>query len=175
MDAAWISAITALGGVALGAVLTRNGEYRKWLRGERHKAATELLATGEAMRRALVVRRLSILSEKKGNAEQTRLEKEILTDQERIALALEAFRLVFPRRIAGLADEFVEAARAVARLPLDEQPSATAPKPGQQYLERRAALIRALSPLIAPDFRERLRGRRTPSWASEPKQGAVAP
>lgn len=56
VDAAAISAIAALAGVALGQVLARGGEYRKWLRSEQHKAAAELLAAGEAIRRHSALR-----------------------------------------------------------------------------------------------------------------------
>jgi len=47
-----ISVAAALAGVVVGQLLSRSGEYRKWLRAERHKAGAELLAAGEALREA---------------------------------------------------------------------------------------------------------------------------
>ena len=50
MDTTIISTVAALSGVALGGLLASSGEYRKWRREERHRAAAELMAAAETMR-----------------------------------------------------------------------------------------------------------------------------
>jgi hypothetical protein len=66
-----ISALAALAGVLLGGVLARNAEYRRWLRTERHKAAAELLAAGQAMQRNVAERFATTLPDRDAeNADQ---------------------------------------------------------------------------------------------------------
>jgi hypothetical protein len=74
-----------------------------------------------------------------------------LADLERLALALEAVRTVFPRRTGALADEFGEAAQrlshvasGVAEVTPDE------PTPGDGYQDARRRLTEDVRPLIAP-------------------------
>jgi hypothetical protein len=82
---------------------------------------------------------------------------------ERLALALEGVRTVFPRRAAALADEFGEATRKMAHIatPKPADPKAAAPtgEPtvGERYAEARRRFTDEARPLIAPTGTEWLR------------------
>ena len=62
-----IAAIAALVGVILGQLLSRGGEFRKWLRAERHSACVRLLEAAEELSMlSRVERSLSRLAQKRG-------------------------------------------------------------------------------------------------------------
>jgi hypothetical protein len=159
-----VGPLAALVGVLVGGLLTYSSEYRKWLRAERHKAVTELLAAGEAMRRHSAARiaaryaasRLVDLEQAAGA-----LDPEIhLADLERIDLASEAMRTLFPTVVVELVEEFCAAAQA---LPHVEFTARAADEPakgaGEMYFASRAKLVRAVRTMIAANLTERLRLR----------------
>lgn len=164
MDTALAAPAAALAGVLLGGLLTRSGEYRKWLRSERHRAAGELLAAGEALRRHGAGRVLAAYARGQGldgpPGESEDAETH-LADLERLSLALEAMRTIFPARLAVLAEEFADAAGKLA-IPISAQPPEARPEgtpgdrmspqppearpdgtPGDRYYEARAKLTTA--------------------------------
>jgi hypothetical protein len=161
MNAAVISAVAALGGVALGQLLARSGEYRKWLRSERHKAAAELLAAGEAMRSHLVGRIGDLY---KGTV-TANAGDQFLADLERLTLAAEAARTVYPATVAALAEQFEGAAHGLAGVLADvmqkeqapEKEQAPGPSPGVRYMSARSAFTEAARHLIAPTPGSRIR------------------
>jgi hypothetical protein len=146
-----IGAVAALAGVLLGQVLARSGEFRRWLRAERHKASAELLAAGEALRRHSADR---VLDAYRGDAPAGDGSGTHLTDLERLGLALEAFRTVFPGRVAALAQEFSDAARALAHLGVTEPPGE---QPGDRYITARNKITEMARRMIAPAWGDRLR------------------
>lgn len=147
MNAAEISAIAALAGVALGQLLARSGEYRKWLRAERHKAAAELLAAGEAMRRHSATRIGDLYAT---GTVRDGASDEYLAILERLALALEAARTVFPPPVAALAERLENAAHGLAFVPGKKKEQAQGPTPGDMYASARAEFTGAARRLITP-------------------------
>ena len=152
VNPAVISAVAALAGVLLGQALARSGEYRKWLRTERHRACAEMLAAGEALRRHSAGR---VLAAYRGDPLPDDASEVHLTDLERLGLALEAFRTVFPGRVAVRAELLSDAARTLARLDLHE-PS-TERQTGNRYLMARDEVTQMARLMIAPTWGERLR------------------
>ncbi len=151
-----LASLAGLAGVVLGQVLARSGEYSKWLRSERHKSAAELLACGEAFRRhsaALILARYRASRAPEDDLGDA-LDPEIhLADLERLGLALEAVRTVFPRHVAALADEFGEATRRLAHVAL-AKPGEVSAGAGEEYAAARQSLTDEVRPLIAPTTRE---------------------
>jgi hypothetical protein len=142
MDSTVVSAGAALGGVLLGQVLARSGEYRKWLRTERHKAASEMLAAAETAKRGIYVRSGSKVEEYEN------VRGEAMAEASRVFSALESVRLVFPPRIV----EFAERYSGIIAQFLAVQhtnPSALV-EPPDEYYDVRAAFTRASGKLIAP-------------------------
>lgn len=166
MNAAIISAVAALIGVALGQLLARGSENRKWLRTEQHKAAAELLATGEAIRRHRASRILD------GYACTVRpdLADVYLADLERLDLALEAARTVFPADVAGLAERFAEAVVGIARSGYDQVEKL--PSPGDRYFAARSSFTKAARHLMAPTISKRLWVSRN-SWTGSPSDSGA--
>jgi hypothetical protein len=159
VDTAWISAITGLSGVTLGALFARSGEDRKWLRMEQHKATAELLAAGEAMRTIFTDRAVTGLYENPDKSEPNR-RKAITTGGERLELALQAFRLVFPNDTAAVAEAFCESARKIRHLRLDS-PEVDPASLAYRYFDRRAALTDAARlKIVRPAFRTYLTAKR---------------
>jgi len=160
-----VGALAALVGVLVGGLLSYSSEYRKWLRAERHKAITELLAAGEALRRhsasRIVARYAAGQLVDLGQAVGA-LDPDIhLADLERIGLAGQAMRTLFPTGVVELVEEFCHAVQAI---PLVEPSSKSADQPtyekaGAAYFASRAKLVRAVRMLIATDLPERLRLR----------------
>jgi len=95
-----ISVAAALAGVVVGQLLSRSGEYRKWLRAERHRAGAELLAAGEALRRHSAGRVLAAyaggLAAEMPSGGVSDPAGTHLADLERLGLAVEAVRTVVP-------------------------------------------------------------------------------
>lgn len=154
MNAAEISAAAALIGVALGQLLARSGSYRKWLRAERHKAAAELLAAGEAIRKHSAGR---ILDAYAGTVSGDPA-RQHLADLERLDLALEAARTVFPAPVAAMAEQVADSARELA-YGLKHASAATS-SPGDRYYAARSRFSDAARCLIAPTLGGRLRSLR---------------
>ncbi len=167
MDAVVISAVAALAGVVLGQLLARSGEYGKWLREERHRAAAELLAAGEAIRRHSAAR---ILDRVAGTIRDAAAD-EHLADLERLALAAEAVRTVFPPAVATLADLLRDTAHELAYVGFKKQPDG--PSPGDLYASARDAFTAAARRLIAPTPHRRA-CQRSPGNAISPP-GAPPP
>ncbi|HCT79557.1 MAG TPA: hypothetical protein DGG94_14230 [Micromonosporaceae bacterium] len=140
------SAVIALAGLVVGHLLTRSGEYRKWLRTERHKAIAELLAAGEVARRHSAERVIMAYGRNFDPARTGEAEKPevYLADLESLGLALEAERTVFPHRVGVLAERFCDRARAIARRGLSD------PESGES-LARSTALPGPISP-APPDW-----------------------
>ena len=144
VNAAVITAIAALAGVVLGQLLARSGEYRKWLRSERHKAAAELLAVGEAIRRHSAARigDLYTGTVRAGGAD------EHLGDLERLALAVEAARTIYPPETVALIGRLEAAAHELVYVPHKEQSQGASP--GEVYASARDEFTEAVRRLIAP-------------------------
>ena len=147
MDAVIISAIAALAGVLLGGVLSRSGEYRKWLRAEQHKAATELLAAGEALRRGVYTRR----SVRKDAEATAKAKAEAVADVARLRVALEALRLVFPAPVVERAQDYVEISSAFSAIDVNAEVVVAQPQGYDfEYFDARNALSAAAALVIAP-------------------------
>jgi hypothetical protein len=142
MQSAAISAVAALVGVALGQSLARSGEYRKWLRAERHRAATELLGAAEEARRGIYARH-------KG-PDVSAIRDESMADSARVITALEAMRLIFPSDVIRIADQYSTIINMTLQRHFDN-PDAEV-EPPAAYHETRAALSYACGRLIAPRF-----------------------
>jgi hypothetical protein len=151
MDAVVISAVAALAGVVLGQLLARSGEYGKWLREERHRAAAELLAAAEALRRHSAAR---VVGRYVGTTRDDPAD-EHLADLERLTLAAEAVRTVFPPTVATLADQLSDAAQELAYVGLKQRARAGEPSPGDLYSSARAEFTGAARRLIAPTSNSR--------------------
>lgn len=160
-----VAAIAALAGVLLGQVLARSGEYRRWLRAERHKASAELLAAAEALHRRSAERLLDTHYD-----DPPPDDAPYLADMERLGLALEALRTVFPGRVEPLAQEFREAAEAWERYvrkmakyrrdPFtkpDTQDSEATKSAGSRYRAARDEMTDVTRRMIAPSWVDRLR------------------
>ena len=152
MPDAVLGIVGALAGVILGQLLARSGEYSKWLRSERHRSAAELLACGEVFRHHAADRVRAMYVGEPIDGEV------LLADLERLALALEAVRTVFPARTAALADELGEAGRQLTHAG-ETKPGV--PTAGQRYEEARRRFTDEVRPLIAPSRAEWLR---LPRW-----------
>lgn len=92
MSAAIVSAIAALSGVALGQLLARSGEYRKWLRFERHATARDLLAAAEALRTHTVRQ----IGDRYEGTVRIDAADTYIAALERLSLALEAVWTIYP-------------------------------------------------------------------------------
>lgn len=159
MDSAWIGVIGALAGVVLGGVVSRNGEYRKWLREERHKAAAELLAAGEAMRAIFTDRAVTGLHEDPDLTEPERRKARIAAG-ERLTLAMMSVRILYPDRVVAVAEQFEESASAIRHIRL-ESPKTDPESPGFRYFDRQAALAAVVRPVVVrPRFLGRFVARR---------------
>jgi hypothetical protein len=137
--------VGALAGVVLGQLLARSGEYSKWLRSERHRSAAELLACGEAFKRhaadMIGARYAGDPVDSEGH----------LADLERLALALEAVRTVFPGRTGALADDFGEAAQRLTHVAAGvAEVTPGEPTPGERYDRARRSFTEDVRLLIAP-------------------------
>jgi len=142
MDSTIVSAGAALGGVLLGQVLARSGEYRKWLRTERHKAASEMLAAAEEAKRGVYARSGSKVEDYEN------VRGEAMAEASRVFSALESVRLVFPSHVVELAERYSD----IIGQFLAEQhgnPSALIGPP-DEYYDVRAAFTHASGKLIAP-------------------------
>lgn len=141
-----LGAVAGLAGVILGQLLARRGEDRKWLRDERHRAAAGLLAAGEALRRHSAARIVALYAGSIGDIAAD----EYLTDLERLGLAAEAVRTVYPPAIAALADRLHDAAQGLAYVGLAERPQAAEASPGDLYASARDKFTAAVRRLIVP-------------------------
>lgn len=140
METTIISAVAALAGVLLGSLLSRSGEYRKWLRTERHRAATELLAAGEAGRRGVYARH--------GREDTAAVRDEVMAEAARVHIALEAAHLVFPPSVVAAANQYSE---ITSEFLLRHWTDPTAKvEPSVAYYEARRALTAAVGRLVAP-------------------------
>jgi hypothetical protein len=158
-----VGSLAALAGVLVGGLLTYSSEYRKWLRSARHEAVTELLVAGEAFKRHSAARIVARYSQGVDLGQQAeRYDPEThLADLERISLACEAMRTLFPTGVMVLVDEFRESAQALPLVELNAK-SANQPaneQPGSIYAASRANLIRSVRIMIAASLTERLRPR----------------
>lgn len=154
MSAAVVSAIAALSGVGLGQLLARSAEYRKWLRSERHAAARDLLAAAEALR-TYAVRQIG--DRYKGTIREDSADTYVAA-LERLSLALEAVRTVYPAPVAALGDQLETAAHAFASVLAElEQEQGQGPSLGDTYMTARAKFTDAARRLVAPTLASRLR------------------
>lgn len=161
MESVVVSGIAALAGVLLGGILSRNGEYRKWLREERHKASVEFLAAGESIRKNASLHSLNLLRE---GVSPTALEFQEawelrFAETERMFMALEAICLISPPSASVAAREYADELLKFQNSNLDK----SAPKqPEGEIRRKRNAVTVAFSRAIAsPNF-----GTRTFSWQS---------
>lgn len=166
VSAVVISAAAALVGVLLGQVLARSGEYRKWLRAERHRSATELLAAGEAVRRHSAARVLALAS---GGSLPAGESETHLGDLERLDLAVEGCLYGVPRRVAALAEDLGATVTAITAVGLRERVAMLAedlgvdnPIPGEQppgdtYRAARIRFTDAARRMIAPGPRDQIK------------------
>ena len=81
--------------------------------------------------------------------------KAIIAGEERLVLAMQAFRLVFPDRVVVLAESCCESARSIRHVRLDS-PMVDPESPSFKYFSRQSVLTTAVRLLVAPSLRDRL-------------------